>query len=250
MSKTTASSASSSSDPSAFVTTRWTVVLSARDPQSPHADTALETLCRAYWYPLYAYVRRLGHAPSDAQDLTQEFFFRLLEKEWLASVDREKGRFRTFLLVALKRFLANEWKRASRQKRGGNAAYLPLDTEIAESRYQAEPPLGLAADRLYERRWALTLLERTMGRLREEFDRAGKAAEFGQLKQFLTADKSAIAYAAIARDLGLTEGAARVAVHRLRRRFREVFREETAHTVAAAEDLDEELRHLLMAMAE
>lgn len=247
---TPASSTPSASAQSAFVTTRWTMVLSARDPRSPHADTALETLCRAYWYPLYAYVRRLGHAPTDAQDLTQEFFCRLLEKEWLASVDREKGRFRTFLLVALKRFLANEWKRAARQKRGGDVAPYPLDTEIAESRYQAEPALALPADRLYERRWALTLLERTMDRLHVEFDRAGKAAEFARLKQFLTADKSAIAYATIARELGLTEGAARVAVHRLRRRFREVFREETAHTVAAAEDVDEELRHLFLAMAE
>jgi RNA polymerase sigma-70 factor (ECF subfamily) len=247
---TTTPSTPAGSGPAAFVTTRWTVVLSARDPRSPHADTALETLCRAYWYPLYAYTRRLGHAPADAQDLTQEFFSRLLEKEWLASVDREKGRFRTFLLVALKRFLANERRRVSRQKRGGDVAHLPLNTEIAENRYLAEPPLELPIDRLYERRWALTMLERTMDRLRDEFGHAGKAAEFARLKQFLATDKSAIAYAEIARDLGLTEGAARVAVHRLRRRFREIFREETAHTVAAAEDVDEELRHLLSAMAE
>lgn len=233
----------------AFVSTRWSVVLSARDPASPHADTALETLCRAYWYPLYTHVRRLGHPPADAQDLTQEFFARLLEKDWLARADRAKGRFRTFVLVALKRFLANEWKRAARQKRGGDASHLSLDTEIAEDRYQVEPTLDLPADRLYERRWALTLLERTMDRLRAEFDRAGKAVEFERLKSFLTADKSAIAYAEIARELGLTEGAARVAVHRLRRRFREVFREETAHTVAAAEDVDEEVRQLLLALA-
>lgn len=230
------------------MTTRWTVVLSACDPQSPHADTALETLCRAYWYPLYAYVRRLGHPPPDAEDLTQEFFRRLLEKDWLASADPAKGRFRTFLLVALKRFLANEWKRSSRQKRGGAVPHLPLDTEVAESRYLAEPTAALPADRLYERRWALTLLERTMDRLREEYGRAGKAAEFQGLKRFLTADKAAIAYAQIASELGLTEGAARVAVHRLRRRFREIFREETAHTVATAEDVDEELRHLVLAL--
>ena len=225
-------------------------MLSARDPLSPHADAALETLCRAYWYPLYAYVRRLGHAPADAEDLTQEFFRRLLEKEWLLSADPGKGRFRTFLLVALKRFLANEWKRASRQKRGGAVPLLPLDTEVAEHRYLAEPAAALPADRLFERRWALTLLERTMDRLRAEYGRAGKAAEFQELKRFLTADRSAIAYAQIAGELALTEGAARVAVHRLRRRFREVFREETAHTVAAAEDVDEELRYLLLALTE
>lgn len=118
------------------MTTRWTVVLAARDPESPHADTALETLCRAYWYPLYAYVRRLGHPPADAEDLTQEFFCRLLEKDWLSSADPAKGRFRTFLLVALKRFLANEWKRASRQKRGGAVPHLPLDTEVADRRHR------------------------------------------------------------------------------------------------------------------
>jgi RNA polymerase sigma factor (sigma-70 family) len=233
-----------------FVATRWTVVLAARDKTSPQFGEALESLCRAYWYPLYAYVRRLGHPTADAQDLTQEFFARLLAKEWLASADREKGRFRTFLVVALKRFLANEWDRLHREKRGGRAPHFPLDTEMAEARYQAEPALELSADRIYERRWALALLENTMNRLREEFGQANKAAEFERLKVFLTADKSAIAYADVARDLGTSEGAARVAVHRLRRRFREVFREEVAHTVASAEDVTEELRHLLAALAE
>ncbi len=243
-------SAAEGSGPARFLPTRWSVVLAAQDGNSPQSREALETLCRASWHPLYAYVRRLGHTPDDAKDLTQEFFRRLLEKDWLAGVDRQKGRFRTFLLVALKRFLANEWKRAARRKRGGGAAHLPLDTAIAERCYQAEPAQRLPADRLYERRWALTLLERTMDRLRDEYGRAGKAAEFQLLKRFLTTDKSAIAYAGIARDLDITEGAARVAAHRLRRRFREVFREETAQTVAAAEDLDDELRHLLLALAE
>jgi RNA polymerase sigma-70 factor (ECF subfamily) len=210
----------------------------------------MESLCRAYWYPLYAYVRRQGQSPHDAQDLTQEFFARLLAKEWLASADREKGRFRTFLVVALKRFLANEWDRVHREKRGGHAPHFPLDTGLAEARYQSEPALELTADRICERRWALTLLETTMNRLREEFGQANKAAEFERLKVFLTAEKSAIAYADVARDLGTSEGAARVAVHRLRRRFRKVFREEVAHTVAASEDVDEELRHLLAALAD
>jgi RNA polymerase sigma factor (sigma-70 family) len=242
-------------DPSAsaspvFVTTRWTVVLAARDKALPQSEAALESLCRAYWYPLYAYVRRLGHQTADAQDLTQEFFVRLLAKEWLASADREKGRFRTFLIVALKRFLANEWDRVHREKRGGHAPHFSLDTELAEARYQSDSALELTADRIYERRWALTLLENTMNRLRAEFAQAGKAAEYERLKVFLTADKSDIAYADVARALSTSEGAARVAVHRLRRRFREVFREEVAHTVAAAEDVEEELRHLLSALAE
>jgi len=233
-----------------FVTTRWTVVLSAQDKDAPQSSEALESLCRIYWHPLYAYARRLGHAPADAQDLTQEFFARLLEKQWLAAADREKGRFRTFLLVALKRFLANEWDRAHRQKRGGYATHLPLDTAVAEARYLTDLAKKLPADRVYERRWALTLLEQTMNRLRAEFSQAGKAAEFERLKVFLTADKSAIACADVARELGMSEGAARVAAHRLRRRFREVFREEVAHTVASAEDVDEEFRHLLEALAE
>ena len=233
-----------------FVTTRWTVVLSAQDKDAPQSSEALESLCRIYWHPLYAYARRLGHAPADAQDLTQEFFARLLEKQWLAAADREKGRFRTFLLVALKRFLANEWDRAHRQKRGGYATHLPLDTAVAEARYLTDLAKKLPADRVYERRWALTLLEQTMNRLRAEFSQAGKAAEFERLKVFLTADKSAIACADVARELGMSEGAARVAAHRLRRRFREVFREEVAHTVASAEDVDEEFHHLLEALAE
>jgi RNA polymerase sigma-70 factor (ECF subfamily) len=233
-----------------FVTTRWTVVLAAQERTLPQSEQALESLCRTYWYPLYAYVRRLGHQTADAQDLTQEFFARLLAKEWLASADREKGRFRTFLVVALKRFLANEWDRVHRDKRGGHAPHLPLDPDQAEARYRSEPALELTADRIYERRWALTLLENTMNRLREEFEQANKAAEFERLKVFLTADKSAIPYADVARGLGTSEGAARVAVHRLRRRFREVFREEVAHTVAGSEEVDEELRHLLSTLVE
>jgi RNA polymerase sigma factor (sigma-70 family) len=232
-----------------FVTTRWTVVLAAREQASPRSGEALDVLCRAYWYPLYAYVRRLGHQPADAQDLTQEFFARLLEKQWLASADKEKGRFRTFLMVAFKRFLANEWDRAHRQKRGGHATHFSLDTGLAEARYDSEPAMDLPADRIFERRWALTLLERAMARLREESAREGKGAEFDRLKVCLTADKGGIAYAELARDLGTSEGAARVAVHRLRRRFREVFREEVAHTVAASEEVEEEMRHLLAALA-
>ena len=233
-----------------FVTTHWSVVLSAREKDSPRSAAALQTLCRTYWYPLYAYVRRQGQNSDDAQDLTQSFFARLLEKDYLQSVAREKGRFRTFLLVALKRFLANEWDRQHAQKRGGGQVHVPLDTELAEQRYQVEPTEGVTADKVYERRWALTLLDQTMARLRREFAEAGKQDEFAQLKIFLTAEKGAIGYAEIAAKTGMAEGAVRVAVHRLRRRFRELFREEIAHTVAHLEDIDEEVRHLLAVLSE
>ena len=228
-----------------FLTTRWSVVLSAREKGSPQSAEALEKLCRAYWYPLYAYIRRLGHSPADAEDLTQEFFARLLQKDYLQAVAREKGRFRTFLLVALKRFLANEWDRARAGKRGGGVACLSLDVALAEGKYRIEPVEELTAERIYERRWALTLLDQTMSRLREECVVAGKTAEFDRLKGFLTAEQEAMNYADAVAALGLSEGAARVAVHRLRRRFREVFREEIAHTVDRPGDTDDEVRHLL-----
>ena len=232
-----------------FVTTHWSVVLSARQKDSPQSAAALETLCRTYWYPLYAYVRRQGHSPPDAQDLTQEFFARLLQKDYLKAAAREKGRFRTFLLVALKRFLANEWDRLRAQKRGGGQPLLSLDTELAEERYRIEPVEGATADRIYERRWALTLLDRTMTRLREEFTGAGKAEEFKRLKVCLTAERGDISYAEIAAALGQSEATVRVAVHRLRKRFREVFREEIAQTVASVEDIDEEVRYLMGVLA-
>ena len=232
-----------------FVTTHWSVVLSARQKDSPESAAALETLCRTYWYPLYAYVRRQGHSPPDAQDLTQEFFARLLQKDYLKAAAREKGRFRTFLIVALKRFLANEWDRLRAQKRGGGQPLLSLDTDLAEQRYQVEPVEGASADRIYERRWALTLLDRTMTRLREEFASAGKLEDFNRLKACLTAERGEISYTEIAAALGMTDGAARVAVHRLRKRFREVFREEIAHTVSTSEEIEEEVRHLISVLA-
>jgi RNA polymerase sigma factor (sigma-70 family) len=232
-----------------FVTTHWSVVLSARDQTSPQSGAALEKLCRAYWYPLYAHVRALGNSPHDAEDLTQEFFRRLLEKRYLAVAQPERGRFRTFLLMALKRFLANEWDRARAQKRGGGAALAPLDPESAEQRYQSEAE-AMPADRLYERRWALALLEQTMTRLRAEFEQAGKGAEFERLKRFLAVGSQETPYAAAAAELGVSEGTLRVTVHRLRKRFRELFREEIGHTVASAEDLEEEFRHLLAALGE
>ena len=226
------------------------MVLSARKPDSPQSLAALETLCGTYWYPLYAYVRRQGHSPADAQDLTQEFFARLLEKDYLKAAAREKGRFRTFLIVALKRFLANEWDRLRAQKRGGGQLPVSLDTELAEQQYRIEPAEGATAERVFERRWALTLLDRSMKRLREEFAAAGKVREFDRLKACLTADRGEISYAEIGAALDMSEGTARVAVHRLRKRFREVFREEIAHTVASPEEIDEEVRYLMGVLAE
>ena len=232
-----------------FVTTHWSVVLSARQKDSPETAAALETLCRTYWYPLYAYVRRQGHSPPDAQDLTQGFFARLLQRDYLKAAAREKGRFRTFLIVALKRFMANEWDRARAQKRGGSQPPLSLDTELAEERYRIEPADNATADGIFERRWALTLLDRTMTRLREQFTGAGNAKEFERLKACLTAERGDISYGEIAGALGLNEGAVRVAVHRLRKRFREIFREEIAHTVSSADEIEEEVRYLMGVLA-
>ncbi|HEY5297748.1 MAG TPA: sigma-70 family RNA polymerase sigma factor [Verrucomicrobiae bacterium] len=233
-----------------FVTTHWSLVLSARDQQSPQSADALEKLCRAYWYPLYAYVRRSGQSKENAEDLTQAFFARLLAKNFLDAAEPERGRFRSFLLVALKRFLANEWDRVRAQKRGGEKIRVPLDTEMAERKFQTEfAGAEISPDHAYERRWALTLLEQTMSRLRAEFQRAGKISEFDRLKIFLTADKKEIPYANIAAGLQMSESTLRVAVHRLRKRYRELFREEIAHTLAAGESVDEELRHLLAVLS-
>jgi RNA polymerase sigma factor (sigma-70 family) len=231
--------------PPLFATTRWSVVMTARGDGGTASSAALETLCGAYWYPLYAFVRRLGHGPHDAQDLTQEFFARLLEKEWLGGVVRERGRFRTFLITALRRFLANEWDRARAEKRGGGHAVLSLDADTAEARYAIEPATAAPADQIYERRWALTLLEQAMSRLREEYERQGQERAFALLKEYLTAERHSIPYAEVAAVLGTSTGAARVAVHRLRKRFREVFREAIADTVAQPAEVDEEVRYII-----
>lgn len=234
--------------PQVFPPTRWSLVLASRGEVPASAD-ALEAICRAYWYPLYAFARRFGHPPHDAQDLTQEFFRRLLEQRWLDSADREKGRLRTFLVVAFKRFMANEWRQASAQHRGGGQSHMPIDTAFAESRYAADPA-ATPAEVIFDRHWALALLDRTIDRLRAEFLTAGKPAEFEALKACLTAARGEIDYAALARRLETSDGAARVAVHRLRKRFREVFREEVAQTLADGADLEGEIRHLATALAQ
>lgn len=232
-----------------FPPTRWSVVLAARHDSSPRSAAAMEAICQAYWYPIYAYIRRCGQSPHDAQDLTQEFFARLLEKRWLDAVDREKGKLRTFLIVALKKFIAKEWRRASAQKRGGNRTHVSMDTAFAESRYAADARSGLPAEDIFEQQWALTLLELTLQRLQQEFESAGKLQEFEQMKHCLMAERGAIDYRSVAAQIKASEGAARVAVHRLRKRFREIYREEIAQTLAENDDLPGELRHLARALA-
>lgn len=233
-----------------FATTHWSVVLEAGRPGSPDADRALAELCRVYWYPLYAYVRRFGHSPEAAQDLTQEFFARLLEKNYLTAASAEKGRFRTFLLVVLKRFLAKEWSRDHALKRGGGRLQIPIDAEGAESRYLAEAADNLEPERIYERRWAATLLEQALQHLREEYERSGRGHEFEQLKEFLAAERGSIPYDKLAAALGISAGAARVQLHRLRKRFRTLFRDQIAQTVSSPEELDEEVRYVLAVLSE
>jgi RNA polymerase sigma factor (sigma-70 family) len=231
----------------AFHTTRWSIVLAARGSASRDAVQSLEALCRQYWPPLYAYVRHRGFAPHDAEDLTQEFFARLLEKEWLAAAKREGGRFRSFLLMVLQRFLANEWDRSQARKRGGGCDVIRLDAEMAESLYTAHAT-SLPAESLYERRWALTLLETVMHRLKAEQEVAGRLAEYEVLKACLTADRGEIRYDALAAELGVEPVSARSAVSRLRKRFREIFRDEVAGTVADPEDVDAEMRAVVAAL--
>lgn len=232
-----------------FVTTHWTVVLSAGDPDSPHAAAALEMLCRAYWYPLYAYARRRGHSPSDAQDLTQEFFVRLLAHNWIARADRDKGRFRSFLLMAMGRFLANEWDKARTLKRGGQVQLLPLPLDTAEARYRQEPADTSSPEQAFEKQWALTLLEGVLQHLRADYNNDGKAALFDTLKPCLIGSRETQPYAALAAELGMSEGAVKVAVCRLRERYRARLREEIAHTVASPDGVEAEVRHLFRVLA-
>ena len=232
-----------------FNTTHWSMVLLAGESQTPQAEAALDKLCRAYWHPLYAYVRRAGHDPHDAQDLTQEFFARLLEKKYLQLADRERGRFRSFLLKSLKHFLVNEWVRGRAQKRGGGQKVFSLDEEAAERAYLQQPADQLAPESLYDRRWAMTLLERAMERLGADYVAAGKGELFDHLKPLLLTEGSVDSYRQLAGPLGLSEGAVKVALHRLRQRFRDAVRVEIAQTVATPEEVDEELRCLMTAMS-
>lgn len=219
-------------------------MLAAGQQSTPQAAVALEELCRTYWYPLYAYVRRQGHTREDAEDLTQGFFARFLERNYLAGLSSDRGRFRAFLLASLKHYLANARDRAQALKRGGSAPPLPLDWQDADRRYQSHPADTLGPDRHFDREWALALLERVIRRLRGECSAEGKAVLFEQLKSFLTADRGEVPYPQAAAQLGLPEVTVRVTVHRLRRRYRELLREEIAQTLTDSTQVAEEMRAL------
>jgi len=227
-----------------FVTTHWSMVLAAGGAQSPQAKNALEKLCRAYWYPLYLYVRRKGYGPEDAQDLTQEFFSRLLGRNYLTVADRNRGRFRSFLLGTLEHFLAREWTKARAQKRGGGQVFLSLDEMNAENRYLLEPAHELTAEKLFDRRWATTVLDQAMSRLRDECVANNKGDLFASVENLLSGEKGEASYADIAAASKMSEGALKVAVHRLRQRYGELVRAEIAQTVTTSEEANDELLHL------
>jgi RNA polymerase sigma-70 factor (ECF subfamily) len=222
------------------------MVLAAADEQpGTKSRRALEELARAYWYPLYAYIRRQGHQAAEAEDLTQEFFARLLEKHYLACVDRAKGKFRAFLLASVKHFLANEWDKQHAQKRGGGVRIIALDAQEAEARYAVEPADGRTPERLFERRWALAVLDQVLLRLRGQYHAKGQTQLFEALKCALTAGGGAPPYAELAQKLGMTPNALMVAAHRLRRQYREMLWQEIAQTVAAPELIDDEIGYLM-----
>jgi len=230
-----------------FTTTHWSVVMLAR-PDSPEATEALEKLCRTYWLPLYGYIRRQGYGPHDAQDLTQGFFVRLLRMNSFAGVSREKGKFRTFLLAALNHFLSDERDRARADKRGGGQTIISLDETEAEQRYLQVPSADLAPEKVFDRRWALTVLEQALQRLRQEYQSSGRQALFEGLSGFLSTETGTGDYEAVAPKLGMSPGSVAVAVHRLRQRYRECIRLELVHTVSSPADLDDEMNYLFAAI--
>lgn len=230
-----------------FETTLWSVVARAQQNDA-ESGPALERLCRAYWYPLYAYVRRRGFSPHDAQDLTQEFFARLLARDALRNVSPDKGRFRSFLLASLKHFMSDEWDRARALKRGGGAPPISLDGMDPEARYQYEPAEESSAEKIYDRRWAMTLIGQALARLEREYGAEGKQALFEALQTCLQSDRNGGSHREIGARLGMTEGAVKVAAHRLRRRYRDLLRAEIAQTVCAHADIEAELQDLFAAL--
>jgi RNA polymerase sigma factor (sigma-70 family) len=232
-------------DSDRFASTRWSLVLLAREG----ADSALETLCRAYWYPLYAYIRRQTVSAPEAEDLTQEFFTRLLEKDFLDAVNRDKGRFRAFLLACCKHFLANERDRARAQKRGGGRPVLPLDFASAAERYRLEPAETLTPEKLFDRRWALTLLDSVLDQLGQEFQQSGKGPLFEHLRLTLVGAADAISFVQIGTELGMTEAAVKKAAQRLRRRYRDLLRDQIAATVNDPDEVDDEIRSLFAVLS-
>jgi RNA polymerase sigma factor (sigma-70 family) len=247
---TTKQSSQSTAPRDIFATTHWTVVLAAGGRHTAQSDTALEQLCKTYWFPLYAYVRRRGHTKEDAEDLTQAFFARFLEKNYLGNLAAEKGKFRAFLLTSLKHFLANEWDKSQRQKRGGGSAHFSLDWKTADTQFQIASNAEPSPDKAFDREWAVALLEKVVSRLQTECAADGRAKQFEQLKIFLTAGKGAIPYSDAAKKLNMDEGAIRTAVHRLRKRYRELLRDEISQTLADAAQVDEEMRALFGAFAD
>ena len=235
-------------DRSQFTTTRWSVVLAAGKRTTPAGEAALSTLCQTYWYPLYSFARRIGSGPEEARDLTQDFFARMMERETLQQVDPAKGRFRSFLLRCFKNFVADEHRKERAKKRGGGSALLPLEVETAEGRYQREPSHDQTPEKIYERVWALTLLERAVDRLQEEYTGPRKQRLFAKLKVYLPGSQQPVPYAQTAKELGMNEVTIKVTIHRLRQRFRTVLVEEIAHTVGREEDIETEIRHLLAAL--
>ncbi|HEV2392448.1 MAG TPA: sigma-70 family RNA polymerase sigma factor [Verrucomicrobiae bacterium] len=229
---------------SRFVSTRWSVVLKAGGGNSFQAQAALEKLCQAYWYPLYGYVRRRGYSPEDAQDLTQGFFARLLERNWVERADRQKGRFRSFLLSAMSHFLSDQWDKARAQKRGGGQSAVPLQLDTAETRYGYEPADSSTPEQSYDRRWSLALLEEVLRQVAAEYKLKGQEELFSKLHPCLVGNRTEQPYADLAGRLGISEGAVKTAVHRLRQRYRQLLRNEIAQTVANPAEVDEELRHL------
>lgn len=231
-----------------FATTQWSAVVTAGGDTSPESHRALELLCTSYWYPLYAYVRRQGYSVEDAQDLTQQFFMRLLERKYLKLADPNRGRFRTFLLTSLKNFLINEWNKANREKRGGGCQVVSLDTERTETRLRAEPADDRTPEKAFARRWAMVVLDRVLNELEAECVVNGRGQMFEEIKSSLSSDGSESSYAEIAQRLGMTEGNLKVNVHRLRHRYRELLRAEIARTVDSPADVDDEIRELLAAL--
>ncbi|MDB6028388.1 MAG: rna polymerase sigma factor region 2 [Verrucomicrobiales bacterium] len=231
-----------------FATTHWTVVLAAGKRSTPQSENALEQLCKTYWFPLYAYVRRRGYSKEDAEDLTQAFFARFLEKNYLEGLSAECGRFRAFLLASLKHFLINEWKRSNRQKRGGGETILSLDWGTADTQFQVAAAVA-SPDQEFDREWAIALLAKVIERLQMEWEVDGRSEAFKELKIFLSSGKGTIPYSQPAKILGVEEGAVRVAVHRLRKRYRQLLTEEISQTLADPTQVDEEMRALFAAFA-
>lgn len=228
-----------------WVTTSWSQVLAAREAPSGEAREALEELCRAYWYPVYAFLRRLGEGPDEARDLAQAYFARLLEKGYLEDYDPSRGRFRVFLMASIRNFLSKERERARAWKRGGHTKTVSLDEQDAEGRYLHEAVEGLTPEETFERRWALTLLEHVVERLEQEYRAAGRESEFARLRGFLTGEQPKVPYREVAAELGRSETAVKTSVHRLRLRFGALLRDQIAATVESPQEVDDEVRHLL-----